>query len=241
MATIINSVAFENFYNYYGSYEHNEYKFKPGINIVNADNNMGKSKFYNGFMWLLRDQVYDSDIKAFCDANESLFKMASGKAKAEDYEFKVGFRVIFTNGGTKYTMEKCALFCHKKGELIHEESRLDIMETVNNADTPILDKGEQMSIINKVFIPLALRNYALLQGESMDRLVDLSSKKALADTIDTLAGISVLKGICDISKRWLKKHIVCFKWKILRIPSLIWNEKETKKNEINLSLILNPL
>ena len=142
MATIINSVAFENFYNYYGSYEHNEYKFKPGINIVNADNNMGKSKFYNGFMWLLRDQVYDSDIKAFCDANESLFKMASGKAKAEDYEFKVGFRVIFTNSDTKYTMEKYALFCHKKGELIHEESRLDIMETVNNADTPILDKGE---------------------------------------------------------------------------------------------------
>ena len=43
MATIINSVAFENFYNYYGVYEHNEYKFKPGINIVNADNNMGKS------------------------------------------------------------------------------------------------------------------------------------------------------------------------------------------------------
>ena len=27
-----------------------------------------------------------------------------------------------------------------EGELIHEESRLDIMETVNNADTPILDK-----------------------------------------------------------------------------------------------------
>ena len=57
MATIINSVAFENFYNYYGSYEQNKYKFKPGINIINADNNMGKSKFYNGFMWLLRDQV----------------------------------------------------------------------------------------------------------------------------------------------------------------------------------------
>ena len=90
MATIINSVAFENFYNYYGSYKHNEYRFKPGINIINADNNMGKSKFYNGFMWLLRDQVYDSDIKAFTDANESLTKMASGKAKSEDANFKVG-------------------------------------------------------------------------------------------------------------------------------------------------------
>ena len=83
MATIINSVAFENFYNYYGSYEHNEYKFKPGINIVNADNNMGKSKFYNGFMWLLRDQVYDSDIKAFCDANESLFKIMNSRLDSE--------------------------------------------------------------------------------------------------------------------------------------------------------------
>ena len=55
MGTIIKSVAFENFYNYYGSYEANEYQFKVGINIVNADNNMGKSKFYNGFMWMLRD------------------------------------------------------------------------------------------------------------------------------------------------------------------------------------------
>lgn len=210
MATIINSVAFENFYNYYGNYDHNEYKFKLGINIVNADNNMGKSKFYNGFMWLLRDQVYDSDIKAFVDANESLFKMASGKAKVEDNEFKVGFRVIFTNGGIKYAIEKYALFSRKNGELIHEESRLDIMKTINNADTPILDKDEQMNVINKVFIPLAMRNYALLQGESMDRLVDLSSKKALADTIDTLAGISILKGICDISKKMAQKAYALF-------------------------------
>lgn len=205
MATIIHSVAFENFYNYYGSYDHNEYKFKAGINIVNADNNMGKSKFYNGFMWLLRDQVYDSDLKAFADANESLMKMASGKAKAEDGDFKVGIRVIFSNDGIEYTIEKYALFKHANEELVHTESMLKIIEKKNNADTPILDKVKQTEIINRVFIPVALRNYALLQGESMDRLVDLSSKKALSDTIDTLAGISVLKGICEISKRLYKK------------------------------------
>ena len=51
MATIIKSVSFENFYNYYGDFIQNEYEFTTGINIVNADNNMGKSKFYNGFMW----------------------------------------------------------------------------------------------------------------------------------------------------------------------------------------------
>lgn len=205
MATIINSVAFENFYNYYGSYDHNEYKFKLGVNIVNADNNMGKSKFYNGFMWLFRDQVYDSDIKAFTDANESLVRMASGKAKAEDNKFKVGFRVIFSNDNIVYTVEKYALFKDTDGELGHSESQLSIMETKNNADNPILDRSEQQDILNRVFIPLALRNYALLQGESMDRLVDLSQKKALSDTIDTLAGISVLKGICEASKKLAKR------------------------------------
>ena len=84
MATIIKSVAFKNFYNYYGDFDHNQYNFTEGINIINADNNMGKSKFYNGFMWLLNDTVYDSDLKSSQDANESLEKMASGKAKKED-------------------------------------------------------------------------------------------------------------------------------------------------------------
>ena len=204
MGTIIKSVAFENFYNYYGNYEANEYQFKAGINIVNADNNMGKSKFYNGFMWMLRDQVYDSDIKAFVDANESLVKMASGKAKAEDHLFKVGFRVIFTNGDVEYTVEKYSNFSTSDGELLHTPSMMSVLKKENNADTPVLDKDEQMDIINKVFIPLSIRNYALLQGESMDRLVDLSSKKALSDTIDTLAGISILKGICDTSRKMAK-------------------------------------
>ena len=204
MGTIIKSVAFENFYHYYGSYEANEYQFKAGINIVNADNNMGKSKFYNGFMWMLRDQVYDSDIKAFVDANESLVKMASGKAKAEDHLFKVGFRVIFTNGDVEYTVEKYSNFSTSDGELLHTPSMMSVLKKENNADIPVLDKDEQMDIINKVFIPLSIRNYALLQGESMDRLVDLSSKKALSDTIDTLAGISILKGICDTSCKMAK-------------------------------------
>lgn len=204
MGTIIKSVAFENFYNYYGSYEANEYQFKAGINIVNADNNMGKSKFYNGFMWMLRDQVYDSDIKAFVDANESLVKIASGKAKAEDHFFKVGFRVIFTNGDVEYSVEKYSNFSTSDGELLHTPSMMSVFKKENNADTPVLDKDEQMDIINKVFIPLSIRNYALLQGESMDRLVDLSSKKALSDTINTLAGISILKGICDTSRKMAK-------------------------------------
>ena len=211
MATIIKSVSFENFYNYYGDFIQNEYEFTTGINIVNADNNMGKSKFYNGFMWLLEDRVYDSDLKAFKDANESLIKMASGKAKAEDDEFEVGVQVVFENEGIQYTIKKYANFFRTNGVLGHSESKMSIMKHENNADTPILDREQQMNIINRVFIPLSLRPYALLQGESMDRLVDLSSKQALSNTIDTLAGISVLKGVCEIAKKMSKKAEALYK------------------------------
>ena len=42
MGTFIKSISLQNFYNYYGSYEDNTYTFKEGINIINADNNIGK-------------------------------------------------------------------------------------------------------------------------------------------------------------------------------------------------------
>ena len=80
MGTIIKSISFQNFYNYYGSFDENTYYFKEGINIINADNNMGKSKFYNGILWILKDKVYDSDLKRMVSASSSFQKMASGKA-----------------------------------------------------------------------------------------------------------------------------------------------------------------
>ena len=79
MGTLIKSISFQNFYNYYGSYEDNTYTFTEGINIINADNNMGKSKFYNGFLWILRDEVYDSDEKKWLFSNFSTISYNCGK------------------------------------------------------------------------------------------------------------------------------------------------------------------
>ena len=83
MGTIIKSIAFENFYNYYGSFEDNTYEFTEGINIINADNNLGESKFYNGFLWILKDEVYDSDEKRIFSVKDSYIKMLSNKARRE--------------------------------------------------------------------------------------------------------------------------------------------------------------
>lgn len=198
MAAIIKSISFKNFYNYYGSFEHNTYHFKEGINIVNADNNMGKSKFYNGILWILKDTVYDSDLKRMVNAPSSFLKMASGKALNEETNFDIGINITFIEDADKYSVSKIVQFA-KVGESWRTNEKLDILQTIDNRDIPILDQADKEKIVQKI-IPVELMNYALLQGESMEQLVDLSSHNGLSSTIEALAGISNLIEICDVSK-----------------------------------------
>ena len=51
---------------------------------------MGKSKFYNGILWVLRNKVYDSDSRRMVNAETSYLKMASGKAINQDENFDMG-------------------------------------------------------------------------------------------------------------------------------------------------------
>lgn len=198
MAAIIKSISFKNFYNYYGSFEHNTYHFKEGINIVNADNNMGKSKFYNGILWILKDTVYDSDLKRMVNASSSFKKMASGKALNEESNFDMGINITFIENADKYSVSKTVQFA-KMGDSWRTNEKLDILQTIDNRDIPILDQADKDKIVQKI-VPVELMNYALLQGESMEQLVDLSSHNGLSSTIEALAGIKNLIEICDVSK-----------------------------------------
>lgn len=198
MAAIIKSISFKNFYNYYGSFEHNTYHFKEGINIVNADNNMGKSKFYNGILWILKDTVYDSDLKRMVNAPSSFIKMASGKALNEETNFDIGTNITFIENADKYSITKIVQFT-KVADSWRTNEKLDILQTIDNRDIPILDQADKDKIVQKI-IPVELMNYALLQGESMEQLVDLSSHNGLSSTIEALAGIKNLIEICDVSK-----------------------------------------
>ncbi|HEY5590774.1 MAG TPA: hypothetical protein VIK55_07115 [Paludibacter sp.] len=198
MGTIIKSVSFQNFYNYYGSFDDNTYRFKEGINIVNADNNMGKSKFYNGILWLLKDTVYDSDLKRMVCASSSFPKMASCKALNEKTNFDIGVNIVFVENNDKYSVSKIVQF-KKDGNSWKTNEKLDILQTIDNRDIPVLDTADKEKIIKKI-IPVELMNYALLQGESMEELVDLSSHNGLSSTIEVLAGIKNLIEICEISK-----------------------------------------
>ena len=163
MGTIIKSIAFENFYNYYGSFENNTYEFTEGINIINADNNLGKSKFYNGFLWILKDEVYDSDEKRLCSVKDSYIKMLSNKARRESNPVEMGVRIIYENGGILYTITKTVMF---DGDTA--KPYCEVIKTDSNGDLPIPDLDEQKEAIRRM-IPADMERYALLQGESMER------------------------------------------------------------------------
>lgn len=195
MGTIIKSISFQNFYNYFGSYEDNTYTFTEGINIINADNNMGKSKFYNGFLWILRDEVYDSDEKKIFPVSEQYFKMMSGKARREKSELTMGVQVVYENDGTLYKAIK-EVRCRKENDEWLYNVSTNVTRTENNNDHIILDKEEKAEAIRKL-IPMDMEKYSLLQGESMERLVDLSTLKGLENTINALADMNNLIQMCE--------------------------------------------
>ena len=198
MGTIIKSISFQNFYNYFGSYEENTYTFTEGINIINADNNMGKSKFYNGFLWILRDEVYDSDEKKIFPVSEQYFKMMSGKGRREKSELTMGVKVVYENDGTLYKAIK-EVHCRKEDDEWLYNAMTNVTRTENNNDLPIPDKEEKQEAIRKL-IPMDMEKYSLLQGESMERLVDLSTLKGLENTINALADMNNLIQMCEKAK-----------------------------------------
>jgi predicted ATP-binding protein involved in virulence len=109
MASIINSVSFKNFFNYYGEYEDTRYDFQEGVNIVVADNGMGKSKFFNAFLWLFYDQILDSDDKIRKGVKDNAVKIISDKAKIETPigdKIDTGIRIEYSNGRYKYQITK---------------------------------------------------------------------------------------------------------------------------------------
>ena len=195
MGAIIKSVAFQNFYNYYGSYENNLYRFTEGINIISADNNMGKSKFYNGFLWVLHDQVYDSDDRTIHTAKDSYTKMASAKARRENDEFSMGVKIVFVNNEVEYTLERRVHFM-KDGSGWKTVPMLDVYCLRDNQDMPIVDVEDKQQAI-RMLIPAEIEKYALLQGESIEGLVNLSSNDGLDRTINDLADIRNVILMCE--------------------------------------------
>lgn len=202
MASIINQISFENFFNYYGPFEKNTYEFSEGVNIVVADNGAGKSKFFNGFLWIFYDEILDSDTKTRKNIKNQAVKVCSDKAKNEaavNDLIECNVAIEFSDNRFRYRI--CKGFRLKKSK---SDSSLTIIADwqvffkdleVSKRDIHLLeyhevyDSEEKKRILDALIKP-NLREYSLFQGEEVDKLIDFNQAESLNRAVKSLTDIN---------------------------------------------------
>jgi len=250
MAIIIEEISFNNFYNFYGSYKINKYELKQGLNLIIADNGAGKSKFFNGLSWIIADNVFDSDKKKYTPIKEAKFLLISDKAKVEaelNSSITAGVKLKYkdTHMGTVFEIIK-EVSATKISEGSPTESRNWTVSTneliVNKSSTitfqPVYDEDEKKQIIRGL-IGLGFRKYSLLQGEEIDKIVDLYDSDNLTSTVKTLTNISRIEELKEIiqyvasrAEKDLDNEMKTKNKNNVSLNSKI-REKEDKKDKLN--------
>ena len=210
MASIINSISFKNFFNYYGDYDTTRYDFEDGINIVVADNGAGKSKFFNAFLWLFYDQILDSDDKKKKNVKDFAVKIISDKAKNETSigdQVQTGIKIEYSTARYKYQIIKSftatriseKLTDFDSWQITIDDIEIDKTEHLLPKYKPVYDAEEKQKVISQLILP-NLRQYSFFQGEEVDKMIDFSKKSSIEDAVRTLTNISKYEDIANIVK-----------------------------------------
>lgn len=175
---------------------------------------MGKSSFLRGILWILRDQIYDSDTRSIKSARLEPLRMLSDRAKIEEDSPECGAIIEFEDERFRYTVEKRIKFTKLSADASTSnpddwnisEPIIDISKTdlITNNTTCVYDIEEQEEIIKNKLINSTIQPYALLQGEAIDEIVDLSNSDKLTNTVETLADIKELNIIESLCKNFCK-------------------------------------
>jgi len=215
MASIINSISFKNFFNYYGDFEDTRYDFEEGVNIVVADNGAGKSKFFNAFLWLFYDQILDSDDKIKKGIKDVAVKIISDKAKNETAigdSVETGIQIEYSTGRWKYQITKSFTATRLRENITSFDSWQIIINDieVNQTDhilpkyKPVYDAEEKNNIIKQLILP-NLRQYSFFQGEEVDSIIDFGKKSSIEEAVRTLTDISKYEELVSLTKDFKDK------------------------------------
>ncbi|WP_266202767.1 AAA family ATPase [Pontibacter kalidii] len=254
MASIINQISFQNFFNYYGPLENNTYEFSEGVNIVVADNGGGKSKFFNGFLWIFYDEVLDSDTKTRKNIKNQAVKVCSDKAKYEaavNDIIECNVAIEFSDNRFRYRINKGFRLKKSKSESsLTDGSDWQVFFKdleVSKRDIQLLefhevyDDDEHKRILNKLIQP-NLREYSLFQGEEVDKLIDFNQADSLHRAVKSLTDINkydelekITKYVADRAEKDLNERVASNDAASQNYLKKL-EEKETKKNSLDSEL-----
>lgn len=202
---IVNSIQLKNFQCYAGDASQNEFRFTRGLNLIIGDNGSGKSKLWDAFYWVLYDQIFQSDERAFFTTSQYQENLISDKAKAEcAVGDSVDAQVILiaqNSANLKYRVTR--MYRAKKideGKWAAEKESILTIDKWGTARWDLCPQDKHPSIINQIVHP-DLKEYMWFQGENIEDLMDLRDKKSLTKVINTLSDIDTYDKILEAATK----------------------------------------
>lgn len=217
MASTINEIAIENFFNYS---EICTYDFDKGLNLVLAQNGQGKTNFINLIKWVVTNRMTfteprpgDRVVESNSQIPNELIYVINNKAKIEaKINESIDSRIIlkFTDSHNhNYCIEKSIITIKTDDDIYSKNWTFSIPPTKiwlqKGSDlTPITESEEKNKIIKKLMTPDVLP-YTILVGEDLNTTINFADKQAVNQTIEHLTNISYFKDIVNSSDEVLKQ------------------------------------
>lgn len=200
---LIKSLSMKNFQCYSGDHIKNTLDFTSGINLIIGNNGAGKSKLFDAFYWLLKDEIFDSEKKKFISTPIYKEGLISDKAKAlciKGVSVDCEVQIIATDQFDKnYRITR--LFQSKYlGDdqwQSNSNSSLRIYKKVQQKWQIVGDENHP-AIMSKLIVP-RLQPYMWFQGEQVDGLMDFTNEHSLKKAIDLLSQIDHFDKLVEIS------------------------------------------
>jgi len=207
MAIFIKKIELNNWFGYEGAYENNVFEFTKGVNIIVAGNDVGKSKLHNAFRWLLSDQVILKNrdnkyelLRIDLNTIAEILNHNTSNSLLNEERATIGVRLTFeetdARGEVLNRIIKKEITCKKdvnRITLSEPSTTVQKFQAGNIRTAP--EKYED--IITKIIRP-NLRDFFLVQGESLEHLTPLRGEK-LRTTINNLVSINELDKKGDIA------------------------------------------
>lgn len=200
---LIKSLSMKNFQCYSGDHIKNTLNFTSGINLIIGNNGAGKSKLFDAFYWLLKDEIFDSEKKKFISTSIYKEGLISDKAKAlcmKGVCVDCEVQIISTDQfDTNYKITR--LFQSKylgDGQWqSNTNSSLRIYKKVQQKWQIVGDENHP-AIMSKLIVP-RLQPYMWFQGEQVDGLMDFTNEHSLKNAIDLLSQIDHFDKLVEIT------------------------------------------